>query len=189
MEQRMNETRRLTIPYSRKKLLLLLVGAVLLTLGSLWLATLDDEVIRGMQRFNSPLLMHSLGVVGVVFFGACAVFAGFKLFDRTPGLILDERGFTHRAGMVAFGFVPWTDVAGVDVYEIQRQKLLVVKLVAPLRYVERGNALQRALNRSNHRMCGSPITLSANALAIDFDELRRLFWDYLSRPRDDARGR
>lgn len=176
----MNANAMKAIPYSRKKLLLLLVGAVLLVLGSLWMATLDDETIRAARRFNSPLLMHSLGVVGVVFFGACSVFAGFKLFDRTPGLILDERGFTHRAGMMAFGFVPWADVVGVDVYEIQRQKLLVVKLVAPLKYVERGNALQRAMNRSNYRMCGSPITLSANALAIDFDELRRVFWDHLS---------
>lgn len=185
----MNETSRRTIPYSRKKLVLLLLGAILLVLGSWWMTTLDDETIRAGRRFNSPLLVHSVGVIGMVFFGACAGFAGFKLFDRTPGLVLDERGFTHRASLQSFGFVPWSDVAGVDVFVINRNKLLVVKLVDPEKYIRRGGALRQALNRSNHRMCGSPITLASNALAIDFDELRRLFWDYLSRPRDDARGR
>lgn len=182
----MNENAMLAIPYSRTKLVLLLLGAILLVFGSCWMATLDDEVIRAARRLNSPLLVHSLGVLGVVFFGACSALAGFKLFDRTPGLVLDARGFTHRAGMMAFGFVPWSDVAGFDVYEVHRQKLLVVKLVDPHKYIQRGGTLRQALNRSNYRMCGSPITLSSNALSVDFDELRRLFWTYLSNRSDEA---
>lgn len=180
MEHGVDANARRTIPYSRKKLALLLLGAMLLVLGSCWMATLDDETIRAARRLNSPLLVHSLGVVGVVFFGACGAFAAFKLFDRTPGLVMDERGFTHRASLASFGFVPWSDVAGVDVYQVQRQKLVVVKLVDPQKYIRRGNALQQAMNRANFNMCGSPITLASNALAIDFDELRRLFWDHLS---------
>lgn len=178
----MDTSRRRAIPYSKTKLALLLLGALVFVAGSAWLITLDDTVIRESRRFNNPFIVHGLGLVGIALFGFAALFAVFKLFDKTPGLVMDENGFTHRSSASLFGFVPWSDVVGVDVYQIQRQKLLVVKLADPLKYVERGNALQRAMNRANFNMCGSPITLSSNALAIDFDELRRLFWDYLQRP-------
>lgn len=180
----MSQTARHTIAYSKTKLVLALLGCVLLAAASAWMLTLDDATILAARRYNSPLIVHSLGVLGIILFGAGGLFVLIKLFDRSPGLVLDARGFTHRAGMMAFGFVPWSDVAGVDVYEVHRQKLLVVKLVDPQKYIRRGGAMRQALNRSNHRMCGSPITLSSNALAVDFDELRRLFWSYHSNRPD-----
>ncbi|MFT3807976.1 STM3941 family protein [Arenimonas sp.] len=176
----MSTNRTRAIPYSRMKLVLLVLGAIVLALGSAWMATLDDATIRETRRLGNPVIVHALGMFGIAFFGLGAVFGLFKLFDRAPGLVLDERGFSHRSSALASGFVPWSDVTGVDVYQIQRQKMLVVKLVNPQKYIEQGNAFRRAINRANFRMCGSPIAISSNALAIDFDELRRLFWDYLS---------
>lgn len=68
---------------------------------------------------------------------------------------------------------------------ISGQRMLVVRVADPDKYVERGNALKRVLNRANTRMCGSPVVISANALQISFDELRAELASWLSR-RDGA---
>ena len=76
------------------------------------------------------------------------------------------------------GLLPWSEITGAEVVQIQRQKLLVIKVTDPERYIERGNRLKRALNRANHRMVGSPITVSSSALQISFAELVSLFEQY-----------
>ena len=74
--------------------------------------------------------------------------------------------------------LPWSEITGAEVVQIQRQKLLVIKVTDPERYIERGNRLKRALNRANHRMVGSPIAISSSALQISFAELVALFNRY-----------
>jgi hypothetical protein len=162
------------IPLSKIKLILLLLlacGFVLLGVGML---RMDATEIEAQRRFNSPWLAQSIGWVGVLFFGLCGVFAARKLFDTTPGLVLSEQGLFDNSSAVAAGLIPWAAISGFGVYELQRQKMLVVRLHDAEPYIATGNPMKRGLNRMNHKLCGSPIVISANALKIRFDELQQL---------------
>ncbi len=177
----MSTTNKRTIALSNVKMIPMIVGAFVFVAIGLWMATQDVSPVRAHGFLsNNPALVHAAGIAAVVFFAACGLFGIVKLFDREPGLILDDTGFVHNSTAAAAGFVPWDEVTGVSTLQISRQRLLVVKLRDPERYIRQVNRIRQAMKRGNQRMCGSPIAIASNALKIDFDELSALFNAYWS---------
>lgn len=64
---------------------------------------------------------------------------------------------------------------------MQRQKMLVIMVTDPQKYVDRGSAIKRKLNQANFKMVGSPISISPTALKTDFSELQTAFDKYLKK--------
>jgi hypothetical protein len=102
-----------------------------------------------------------------------------KLFDSKPGLVLSSVGVLIDSSSA--GLIPWSDITRFDTYVIQKQKLLVVKLVAPEKYLRAGGFLRQAANRANMGMLGSPIAIASSTLKISFDELVTLCDAYLAK--------
>lgn len=144
---------------------------------------LDEASIQSSRGFrllyNNPLIVHGLGLAAIVVFGFLGLFFFKKLFDKKPGLVFTSSGIVDNASAVAAGFIPWSEVIGSQIFEIQNQKMLVILVKDPEKYVDSGNALKRTINRANYKMCGSPIAISAKALQINFSELQSLFEQYL----------
>lgn len=166
------------IGLSKTKLVLLLLGASAFVAAGIWMLSLDDASIQSQRRFNDPLYVHGLGLVAVVFFGICGLFALKKLFDKKPGLVFNNSGIVDNASSASAGFIPWSEVVGAEVFEIQKQKMLIIMVRNPQEYIARGNSLRRTLNKANYKMVGSPISISSNALEISFSELTSLFSQY-----------
>jgi hypothetical protein len=167
-----------TIELSRTKVLVISLGASIFVALGIWLWLLDDAAIQSSRRFHDPLFVHSVGIASVAFFGAALLFALRRLFDRKPALVFDSEGFIDNSSAAAAGRVPWSEVTGAHVMQIQRQKMLIVEVRHPETYVERGGLMRRAMNRANYRLCGSPIAISSNSLRIGFSELCALFDAY-----------
>jgi hypothetical protein len=140
--------------------------------------SLDEATIRSHRRYNNPMFVHAIGLVGVLFFGLCASVGLKRLFDKKPGLVFNSSGIVDNASEVAAGFIPWSEIVGAKVFEIQKQKTLIIGVRDPQRYIGRGGALRRALNKSNYKMVGSPVAISSNTLKINFSELVSLFDQY-----------
>lgn len=167
------------IALSKTKLLLLLLGACLFVALGVWMVQQDPAEIAARRRYNIPWLVHGIGVANIVFFGACALFVVKKLFDTQPGLLLTAQGLNDNVSGIAAGFVPWSDIAGFDIYHVQKQKMLVVLLHDPNKYITASrNPLVRKLRQTNIRMCGSPVVIPAATLQIGFDELHALCHQY-----------
>jgi hypothetical protein len=178
----MNAKDETTIALSRGKLVLLVLASCAFVALGAWLLTRDAAEIQYGRSFNffgnNPLIVYALGLAAVLFFGLCGLYGVRKMFDRRPGLVLNGDGLVDNASAFAAGFIPWSEVTGSSVYEVQNQKMLVVGLSDPGKYAGRGGALRRALNRANSDMSGSPVAIPASALAIDFQELVELFDRY-----------
>jgi len=190
----MDSTDETLIELSRKKIVLLILGAcVFVALGG-WLLSLDGAAVRSERSFrgffNEVWVVRGLGLTAILFFGLCGLYALRALFDKKPGLVLNSSGLVDNASAVSAGFIPWSEVVGASVYEIQGQKMLVIDVRTPQTYIDRGGALRRLLNKANYRMVGSPIALSSKVLKIDFPRLVFLFNRYMYRygvaPDDDA---
>jgi hypothetical protein len=191
----MDSTDETIIELSRKKLFLLVIGACAFVAAGAWMLSLDAEEIRASRSFTlfykNPTFVYALGASSILFFGGCGLYGFKKMFDKGPGLVLNSAGFVDNASGVAAGFIPWSEVTGAGVYEIQGQKMLMIIVSDPRKYVERGGALKRMLNKASQRMMGSSIAISSTALKIDFPELLSLFDRYLqkyraARDEDDA---
>lgn len=160
-----------------KIVLLVLIACAFVVLGGA-LLSLDDATIESHRRFNSPLLVHGVALASIVFFGLAGVFGVKKLFDKKPGLVLNSSGVIDNSSGVSAGLIPWAEILGFEIYEIHKQKMLIIKVRNPQQYIERGGAFRRALNKASHKMCGSPIAITSSALKVNFSELVSLFNEY-----------
>jgi len=178
----MNPTDETVIELSRTKLVLAVLGSCAFVAAGAWLLSFDAGEVRYGRSFalfyNNPPIVYGAGLAAILFFGLCGLYAFVKLFDKRPGLILNSSGIVDNASGVAAGFIPWPEVLGAGVYEVQKQKMLVVGVRDPQKYVGRGGALKRAFNEANSKMVGSPVAISSVALKIDFSELVTLFNRY-----------
>jgi hypothetical protein len=169
------------IELSKTKLVVVIAGASAFVALGFQMFLRTDESIRashGPWLFREPVFVHGMGLAAMLFFGLCIPLALRKLFDRKPGLILNSSGITDNASFGSAGFVPWSDIVGAGIYGAQRQQMLVIKLRDPDKYINRGSALSRRLNKANEKMGGSPVAIPSIALKIDFPELLALFNEY-----------
>jgi hypothetical protein len=176
----MNSSDETIINLSRKKILLLILASfAFVAAGAYWL-TLDEDHIRSERAFgfffNNPRYVYLIGLMAVVFFGIVGGFAVKKLFDKKPGLVFNSAGIIDNASFVAAGLIPWEDVVGAEILEIQSSKILIVKVSDPQKYFERGSSVKRAFNKGGYN--GNPIGIPAVALSISFPELLNLFSQY-----------
>jgi hypothetical protein len=154
------------IPLSKGKVALLLLGAVAFVAGSIWIWSIAD----GQTRYN-PFYMKAVAIAGVSFFGVCAIYGCFKVFDTRPGSVIDKQGIVDNSSAVAAGRILWDDVVALNVSEIAGQRFITIVVVEPERFVQRGSFLSSMLNAANTKMTGSPINISSSSLCMKLDEL------------------
>jgi len=138
----------------------------------------DDASIQAARRMNDPMFVHGLGLVAIAFFGIAGLVVFKKLFDNKPALILNKAGIVDNSSSGSARFIPWSEVVGARIVDVQRQKMLVIDVRDPQEYIARGNLLKQTLNKATYKMVGSPISISSVALAINFSELISLFDQY-----------
>ena len=178
----MNSSDEQIIELSKTKIAVALLGTCVFVAIGIWMLSLDEASIQSNRSFrlfwNNPMYVQAFGLLSIILFGLLAVFLFKKLFDKKPGLVFTNSGIVDNASAVAAGFIPWSEVIGADIFEMAQQKMLIIKVKDPHKYVDRGNAVKRKLNQANYNMCGSPIAISANALKINFADLHTLFDQY-----------
>lgn len=173
----------LVIGWSRFKLFFMIVGSLIFVIGGFNLLFISP----GHGILNSPVFRLGTGFFSIFFFGACVVFGMKKFLGGGVGLILNSRGIFDYSSAISAGFIPWEDISGLEQTEMLQQKLLVLKMKEPEKYIRRGGVIKRLLNRANFRLCGSPVALFNGSLKISFTELYEgvsYFFLKYSRPSD-----
>lgn len=166
------------VELSKKRILLLILASCVFVALGVWLASLDEASLQVQSRFRNSVLVHGLGLVAVAFFGLCGGVGIKKLFSKKPGLVFNSSGIVDNSSGVSAGLIPWPEIAGVEVVELQKQELLIIKVTDPRKFIDRGGRLRRVFNNANYKMCGSPIVISAHTLRMNFAELQSLCGQY-----------
>jgi len=161
------KSERLVVPLKRGRIALqFLGGAGFVALGLLLYLDADH-----MSR-RPPLFTKAVAVVCVGFFGLVAVSAGARLFDPSPGLIVDAEGIVDKSSGIAAGRIPWSDIKSIRTSSSEKQRFLTIEVRDPQKYVQRARWVKRAIVAQNMRHFGSPIHISVDTLRIDFVTLR-----------------
>jgi hypothetical protein len=170
-------TDELVIELSKTKVVLMIVGSfAFVAAGAFFL--LNAESIAKELPIDDPWFARGVGIASIVFFGLTGIMGAKKLSDKRPGLVLNSSGIIDNSSGVAAGFIPWSEIKDTEIYEMYRQKMLIIKVRNPETYIARGSALRRATIRINAKMSGSPIAITSNSLKINFDELLSTFERY-----------
>tara|TARA_R110002096_G_scaffold410542_1_gene610295 strand:- start:1297 stop:1848 length:552 start_codon:yes stop_codon:yes gene_type:complete len=168
---------KIEIPISKKKIVLLLIGVIILVIGAV-LMTVEPERITLFHRKGlilSPETVRIIGVVGIVFCGTTGVFFIKKLFDKKVGLIIDEKGITDNSSALSIGLIEWKDINGIELTQVNSIKFLRIGVKNPEEYISKAkNGIKAKIMKINMNMYGSPIYITSNSLKYNFEELETI---------------
>lgn len=155
------------IPLSKGKILLMLLGCIAFVIGSIWLFNFAET-----QEEYAPALLKGIGGIGFAFFGLAGAFILKKLTDKKPGLTINDKGIIENTNGISIQMVEWKDITDIEGINVSGQKLIVVKVKKPQKYVDKAsNNAQKRLLRLNVRQYGTPIFITANSLQMGFEEV------------------
>lgn len=167
---------QIEIQLSKIKLLLMLVGSLTFVALGLWLV-INPPTNQHYHRY-SPTTILIAGYASIIFFGLGVLIFIRKLSDNRPGLIIDDLGLSDNSSGVAGGQILWSDILGISVLKVHRQKFVMLQVKNPEDYINRQtNAFKRKMMEMNFKMYGSPLSITSNGLKISFNDLHKLLVD------------
>lgn len=158
-----------TVPLSKGKLLLAFLGACVFVILGIWLWGRTD------QYTGFALAKAWFGAITcVLFFGAGAVVLAIKLFDRRPGLVLNDEG-VHRLGLLGFQpVIPWKHITHCSTVKVERTTILLVHVDNVEEVIARLAPIARWFQRMAIVRYGTPHSLASTNLRIDIEQLKAL---------------
>lgn len=168
----------ITIPLSKGKLLLTILGTFAFVAIGIWFVLAPPSTYI---PFFGRAVTIVIGIISILFFGGIAILIIRKLFDQRPGLVIDKQGLMDNSGGLSAGQILWQDIEDIQVLQIQRQRMILILVNNPQDYLDRqSNAWKRKLMAINYRQYGTPISISTNGLKISFDELLEMLKHHLA---------
>ncbi len=161
------------IKLSKKKIILLFIaGLVFVIFGYLGAIRPEDFV---STIFRNPEIIRISGIAAVSFFGLGIIFIARKLFDKKPGLIIDEFGITDNTNATSMGLIEWNDITRVEKKQVMSTKFLILHTNNPEKYINRAkNIISKQAMNMNYKTFGSPISIISSSLKINFDDLEKM---------------
>lgn len=157
------------IKSSTVKILALTLGAFAFVAVGLWLWSIAETQVQHNATF-----LKCVSIAGIGFFGLCGVYGVRKLFDSSPGLIVNQHGIYDNSSAVAGDLIKWTDITGVEVGQVRSTRFLLIFVRNPEDVLKKANWFSRFWMTQNARLYGTPLSISANSLQCTFDELLQL---------------
>jgi hypothetical protein len=143
-----------------------LVG--LLFLGILMTAASAYAALGGIVRPGSYLEFMSWA--GVVFFGAMLALIVYRLFNAKDALVtISPEGILDKR--VAARIIPWAAVRKVSVWELQRQKVIVLDVPPEVEGSIQMTRMARFTRGPNKSLGADGLCVTAAGLKISHDKL------------------
>ena len=180
------EPQKIEIQLSNYKLVIMLLGSMLFIGLGIWFQYLAvDPPVFSFPLLSQPIVYRLLGLLAIMFFGFCGLFAARKLQDRTPGLIISEEGIADNSSGIPSGMIPWEDITEIKEAGAMNQRFMMLMLRNPEDYINRHKGIRRNFVAANFKSYGSPIAISANALKCSNKELKETLLEYFQRYKKD----
>jgi hypothetical protein len=157
---------RIEIKLSKGKAILTFLGAVVFVWVSIWLISTADN----QELFNATIVTLT-GYVGLIFFGPVGLYILYKLFDKNPGLVIDNDGIYDNSSAAAGHLIRWEIIKGLRVKQVMSTKFILIDIENPEEFLDEVNGIKKKLIWSTYKMYGTPTSISSSTLSCDFDEL------------------
>lgn len=157
---------KLVIGSSRWRYLVLLLASLGFVAGGVFILAMPAPK-RGLHA-NKSLA----GWSSIIFFGGCALVAAWELVDSRPRLIIDDEGIYDRT--LGVGRIPWSDIRNAYLRSIHENDFICLELRDSDDYLQRTNAVKRALASANAALGFTPISLNLSGVAADSNDILEL---------------
>jgi hypothetical protein len=168
----MNEIK---IPISKKKIILILLGAIVLIVLGFWLAIEPEKFIDNIFGVKNEYQIRNGGIIATILFAILGLLWFKKLFDKKDGLIINDDGIIDNSNGTSVGLIKWNDIIGFRTEQVFSQKFIMVDVKNPDYYIEqKKNKLGKNAMIMNYEKFGSPLSIISSSLDYKFGELEKL---------------
>jgi hypothetical protein len=159
---------KIEIQISKGKSFLILLGAVGFVITGIYF------ILNPPHNYN-PFFIRIIGIVTIVFFGFGIIVALRSLFEKKIGLIIDNNGILDNCSGISAGSIPWENIIEIRDIKIKGQKIFLIIVNNPEEYIEKQqNSFLRQMVKISYKIYGTPISISANILKCNFNELKNI---------------
>ena len=113
------------------------------------------------------------GLAAAVFFGACGLYAFWRLVRPRPALVINRHGIVDNASALSVGFLGWDEIAELYEYRYQNQVMLGIVPSNLEALLSKQPAWKRRVLRANLWLGTAPINIPQVILPMKVSELLR----------------
>ncbi|MGN7783221.1 STM3941 family protein [Niabella sp. 22666] len=126
-------------------------------------------------KSSSTGFIKVAGFIGSFIFIIGAAFIAQKVFNKKPGLVIDNEGIADGSLGVMFPKLSWEQVTEIRHLESNGDHFIKVTIKDPEKYMATElNPLKRKMLEMNYNTLRTPVNIAASRLKIDFQELYTL---------------
>ena len=169
----MSANQQIEFKLSKSKIVLMFFGCLIFCILSI-LFIMNPEKFTSWRHSSSTMVLI-VGILGVTFFGICLLFYARKMFDKTPGLIVNDKGIYDNASGISVGFIPWNDIVEIKETVVINQSFVNIVVKNPDKYIEtQKNIFKRKLVQINYNSFGTVIAIPSVSINSEFNDLKRI---------------
>ncbi len=163
-----NDKNDIIIPLSKKKNVLLVLGSLLFVALGFFLLMIPEE------EYGPSLFSKVAAYSCIVLFGLCAIVGVMKLFDKKPGLVINDKGIFDNSSGVSVGLIPWSTIMFIRVSEIVSSKFILIGVANAEKIMSEQNIFKKFMLKSTNKIYGTPVSLNPTALQVKLEELENI---------------
>jgi hypothetical protein len=163
---------KIEIPRSKKKMFLALLGSLIFALLGMAFILNPEKFVSYIFR-NAELIRIS-GIAAIIFSTLCILYISIKLFDKKPGLTIDQKGITDNSNYNKVGLIEWNEIIGIRTEQVMSTKFLLIDVRNPEKFIKNASKIKASLMKANMKMYNTPLSVSSTALKYSFENLENL---------------
>lgn len=160
------------IKNSKTKLILMILGSLMFIILGIFLTINPDKSVSGIFRNTS--FIRIAGILSILFFGVCLILLLKSIFTNKFNLVINEKGIIDNSSYVSVGMVLWDDITSIKSISVMSTNFLIINVKDPNKYISIQNTMKKKILKRTLTTYGTPITISSNTLAYNFDELEEI---------------
>ncbi|AXG74995.1 hypothetical protein DVK85_12445 [Flavobacterium arcticum] len=157
------------IPRSRQKIILLTLGSLLFIAAGYWISI---EIADEQTRLPT-LYVKIIGIISIGFGSIGFIYSLKSLFNRKHSLIINNKGVIDNSSGVSVGLIKWSDITDIEITQVKSTKFILLFVENPEHYINNSKSFKKFLLKSNHKMYGTPLSISSTSLQCTFDDLEK----------------
>ncbi|MEN2415568.1 STM3941 family protein [Flavobacterium mesophilum] len=166
------------IDLNKRKIFLALIGSIIFIFLGIQFILNPEHFVS--HSYRNPGFIKIAGFASIIFSGICLIFLLFKIFDKKPGLIINDNGITDNSHYGSVGLIDWSKIKGIRTRQVMSTKFLLIDVSNPQAFIENSSRFKASLMKANLKMYGTPLSITSNSLNYNFDDLEKLIlkeWD------------
>lgn len=167
--------KEVTIQLSKTKITLLFLGSIGFVALLFWLILNAES-----KTLYNTLYLKTISIFGIIFLGIGSIYFFVKLFDKKPGLIINDEGIIDNSSALRAGLIKWENITNVSISEISGQKFLTIEVNNPDEIISKQKGFKKILMTLNKDFFNSPVHISSNTLKCNLQDLYNLIKERLS---------